>query len=195
MKQVIQESVEKLRKAVENEKNVFVKCRSFSEFEAIKEIIFKRQESYPHALDTRGVLPFFPCYIRIGNGEVKEAIPEDEMKGISLYNGEISGFVENELIGGHSWKYCGAFEKRYNVGAKELAEDFALYNSGENPYVKCFECGRSFEDDETPYQGAFSDRHGAHFRCICKQCAYTLSVKVTDYEVKDGEVEVKEWVK
>lgn len=198
MKQIIQENVEKLRKAVENKNNLFVKCRSFSEFDVIKDIIFQRRETYPYSLDTKGLIMYFPCWIRIARGEVRELISDDEMKGVSFYDGSISDFVENELVDGHSWKYCGMLDEQYGVGAMKLAKDYAEFyaDESENPFIKCFECGKPFKPTETPYQGAFTVKNGVKFRCICRKCAYTMSVKVTDYTLDTANrVEVKEWTK
>lgn len=91
----VEKLIEKLKKAVENKENIFVKCGNRSDFDAIKDIIFQKRKEYPYGYDFKGLIIYFPCIFRITDGEVKELIP-DEPSYQGVYHE--TGFHEYELV-------------------------------------------------------------------------------------------------
>jgi hypothetical protein len=126
----------------------------------------------------------YPFVIRFGQGVAKDIMFKPDYKGLSI-SPMISGFVTGELLDKHSWKYWNS--ETYDVGAKQLRDDWHEFHeqNGETPFDACFECGKKFEDNEVPYAGVFSERYGYRMRCLCKECAYRISLKVGEYYVAD----------
>lgn len=189
MKQVNAEAVLKLKRLVTEKKNSFVECRSFAEFDVVRSEMKKYAVSFENIVTAE--LPQYPFLIRYACGEPKEIIPCEEYSGMVLCP-KISGIVTGELQGRHSWKFnddsdIKMLKEKWNKRHNE--KDF-------NPYIACYECEKPFADDDIPFMGFFSDEIGCRKYCICKECAYRISVKITEYEIRpDGTTETKEWKK
>lgn len=106
--------------------------------------------------------------------------------------------MENNMKDGHSWKYCGCFAREYNVHASELARRQEMLLDNENPdmFRKCYECGKDFAQEETPFIAFYEVRNKLfQMKSICKECAYKVSQKITDYEVTGEAVKFTEITK
>ena len=92
------------------------------------------------------------------------------------------------LYEGETWAYggmSGSFEKT----AKDWREADNLFKT--NNYETCNVCGKKYKDNEFLYAGFFRNdarvkagyKCNYQLKCLCKDCAYKISKKITE---KDG---------
>lgn len=181
---VLEKNAEHLRRIVNCGGNGFVYIADQSDLDVFRQIVGdgKRYE--------------FPYAIRIGHGMAKDHITKDELKELRM------SYIATPLTAGglrdnHSWRLCGAFDKHYDWTAQQWQESWCL-EEDKNPYCTCKHCGKTFEDDEIIYQAFTKSETGIGYGLvsICRDCAYGMSDKVTDYDLNEkGEPLLKEYHK
>ena len=178
----LKERIDNLKNISDEEKNAFILCQNFADIDIINEIF-----SVKFSLDELE----FPFVIRIGKGRYKEFIPQSEWP---------EDFIDHKIIilptpkDNESWRYAGIFTKHYDWTAGEWREHWG--DSPNNPYLKCFFCEKEFSPSEKLYQCfAKGGLNMSSICCICKDCAYKYSRKVTDFKLSGEDIEIEKWEK
>lgn len=97
-------------------------------------------------------------------------------------------------IDNETWRFCGILNHHYDWTVSKW-QDYFKDGETEDKFKECHCCKTPFKGNEFPYAGFFpEDEKGFSIRIVCKECAYKVSDKVTDYSLdENGDVKVTEW--